>query len=666
MAEGIVGGRTDPADHATAGDRQIIVTVGRGTQAAVGAAVGERGDLEHAARDGDRTGEAVRSGSQTPRTGARLDDRDGEARRLTDRCRERVARRGRSGQRQGAGGVGTSHAQGTRRIELNRARAAVLEGRAADADREEARGGRGTGADVAEGRVTRDDQLVGIQAEVTEAVSQAAEAGDFEDAPLDGEGTGTEVVAGLGEAQDAGTRLDDTARSVAGDQLVEHHVRADGQVQGIAASQRDRGSRTQRQRGVGEGEIRTAEGEAGPEAQAVVQGLGGATDGDGASVRRRREDARTERTGDQGGTGDGRAAVDGQRAAVEGESAGERAARVGQDEIVRRGADLDERTGARDDARIVTCGDVDGREGIEQIDDAGGGGGVQGGDRRRERLKEFHQTGIRDHAEHRSIGGVIEINGTRCADGQGIIRGQRARDGEQAGVHGRETGIGVDLGEFEFAGALLDEAKARADDRHTEDRLRRYRQGRRGRQSRHGGTSEQGRLLEDKGEAIGPVGGIEGDVTAEDQVIMQDYADAEAGVAGQGTAEEIDRTRSQRTFVRNKFRIGSRTAGAEDQRTGVEEGAARIGVEARADGQRAGAVLGQRRLGEGFEVQDRAREDRLREGDLIGQFVDGIDEGASGDISSRDAHARGQVGDFKGGEAREEGRTVGRDRGRQG
>ena len=404
MTVGTVVGRTDPADHATAGDRQIIGADGGGTQAAVGGAVGERGDLKDATLDVDRAGEAAGGGSQTPRTGARLDDRDGEARRLTDRCRERVARGGRAGERQGAGGVGTSHAQGTRRIELNRARAAVLEGRAADADGEEARGGRGTGADVAERRVTRDDQLVGIQAEVTEAVRQAAEAGDFEDAPLDGEGTGTEVVAGLGEAQDAGTGLDDTRGSGAGDQLVEHHVRADGQVERAAATQGDRGSR--RQRGVGEGEIGTAEGETNPEAEAVVQGLGAAADGDGAPVRRRREDARTERTGDQGGTGDGRAAADGQRAAVEGESAGERAARVGQDEVVRRVADLDERTGARDDARIVAGGDVEGRADIEQIDDAGGGA-VQGGDGRRERLKEVHLTGIRHDTQDRTGGGPI-------------------------------------------------------------------------------------------------------------------------------------------------------------------------------------------------------------------------------------------------------------------
>ena len=143
---------------------------------------------------------------------------------------------------------------------------------------------------------------------------------------------------------------------------------------------------------------------------------------------------------------------------------------------------------------------------------------------------------------------------------------------------------------------------------------------------------------------------------------MQLDAARHGSVAGQGTAQEMDGARAQRTFDR----IGVGAAGAEDQRTGVEEGAAGIGVEARADGQRTGAVLGQRRLGEGFEVSDRTREDRLREGDLIGQFVDGIDEGASGDISPRDAHARGQVGDLKGGEAREEGRTVGRDRGRKG
>ena len=145
----LVGG-SDPLQGRAARHGQVRRDVGRLTQAADDAAVGERADLQDAARDIRHPSERAGGGHESPRAGAVLENRGDVRSRagIGDKRRDGVRRGVRARERKGAGRGCTAPDHGTGAIHDERTAAAVLEGRAEEADREETRGGGSTRADV--------------------------------------------------------------------------------------------------------------------------------------------------------------------------------------------------------------------------------------------------------------------------------------------------------------------------------------------------------------------------------------------------------------------------------------------------------------------------------------------------------------------------------------
>ena len=243
----MIGG-TAPLKQRAAGQGQVSRDVGRHAQATGDAAIGERADLEDAARDSRRPSERAGRGQESPRTAASLEDRGDVRRRagIRDERRQGVRCGTRAREREGAGRSRTAPGHGTGTIHDERAGAVTLKGRAEEADREETgRSGR-TRPDVAKGRVVIDDQARGGGAGAAEAVGTVAKGGHGEDAGVDSRRAGVSIVR-LGERQDAATVLGEVRR--AADDLIERQggrgVEGDGggrgQGNGRGASETDVG-----------------------------------------------------------------------------------------------------------------------------------------------------------------------------------------------------------------------------------------------------------------------------------------------------------------------------------------------------------------------------------------------------------------------------------------
>ena len=238
------------------------------------------------------------------------------------------------------------------------------------------------------------------------------------------------------------------------------------------------------------------------------------------------------------------ARIKGERAGVEVDAAAEVAGVAVQDQVIGADAVLGELTDAADSAEVAAVihfhtGDP------RQVNDAVGGTG-EGNNRRLGRGVEVKDTAIADRPEDRRSGRVGEVSRTARADRHGIESGDGTRDGELAVIDRGQAGIGISRREEnQLTRTGLGEALPYPGDTEAEGGGIIDRQGR-------GDTERKGHRRHDLTEvierqtAVNRIGRVEGDVTADHDVIVD--LDGRAVIL-QDAAVEVEHARTKGTCV---------------------------------------------------------------------------------------------------------------------